>query len=174
MSDAELDTPRATDTPTSQDVSTAQAPADRPMARSRREPRAPVVLDANIVLGWCFGRAIPAASRRLLVQVRREGAQAPELLRQEAGGVIKRRAGGRSLSAKRASWFMAFFDGLPILYDPVGAREGYAGAQKIADATKLTVKDAAYLELALRTGAPLATRDRPLRAAAARYGVEVL
>ncbi len=137
-------------------------------------PTAPVVLDANIVLGWCFGRAIPASSRKLLLRVRREGAQAPELLRQEAGGVIQRRAGGRKLSAKRAHWFAQFFNDLPITYDPVGAAEDYVAAHALAETMRLTVKDAAYLELALRTGAPLATRDRALAAAAKRMGVEVV
>lgn len=136
------------------------------------QPR--MVLDANIVLGWCFGRAIPASSRQLLLRVRRDGAHAPMLLRDEAGGVIKRRAGGRKLSSKRAVWFAKFFDGLPIEYDAVGVGENYATARTLAEATGLTYKDAAYLELALRTHAPLATRDRPLAAAARRLGVQIL
>lgn len=133
-----------------------------------------MVLDANIVLGWCFGRSIPANSRRLLLRVRREGAQAPMLLQDEAGGVIRRRAGGRKLSSKRAAWFARFFADLPIHYDPVGQAEDYAAAKVLAEQTKLTVKDAAYVELALRTAAPLATRDQPVRAAAQRLGVALL
>jgi predicted nucleic acid-binding protein len=39
---------------------------------------------------------------------------------------------------------------------------------------RLTSYDAAYLELAMRTGLPLATLDRDLRAAAAAEGVELL
>ncbi|HYF55734.1 MAG TPA: type II toxin-antitoxin system VapC family toxin [Salinarimonas sp.] len=38
----------------------------------------------------------------------------------------------------------------------------------------LTSYDAAYLALALNEGVPLATRDRPLAAAAAREGVIVM
>ena len=38
----------------------------------------------------------------------------------------------------------------------------------------LTAYDAAYLELALRRGLPLATRDKPLAAAAQQAGVELL
>ncbi|MCG8441189.1 MAG: type II toxin-antitoxin system VapC family toxin [Caulobacterales bacterium] len=112
--------------------------------------------------------------RALLLRVRREGALAPELLRFEAGRVIERRAGGRKLSARRAAWFRGFFAGLPIAYDPLGVETQYAAARTLAGESGLTVKDAAYLELALRAGAPLATRDRPLREAAKRKGVELL
>lgn len=41
----------------------------------------------------------------------------------------------------------------------------------VSDRHQLTVYDAAYLELALRTGARLATRDKALIAAAAKAGV---
>ncbi len=136
-------------------------------------PQAPV-LDANIVLGWCFGRTLPRDSRALLLTIRAGGAHAPELLRFEVGRVVARRARGRSLSAERARWFAAFFDGLPIRYDPLGVETQYAAARPLAQDLRLTVKDAAYLELALRLGAPLATRDRPLAAAARRRGVMVV
>ncbi len=117
---------------------------------------------------------IPASSRRLLLRVRREGAQAPDLLREEVVGVIARRSGGRRLSERRAQWFAAFFDGLAIAYDTEGAASDYAAARALAGETGLTVKDAAYVELALRTRAHLATRDRAMRDAARRIGVEVV
>jgi len=44
----------------------------------------------------------------------------------------------------------------------------------LAQAETLTVYDAAYLELALRLGADLATLDTELRRAAGRVGVRVL
>jgi len=43
-----------------------------------------------------------------------------------------------------------------------------------AEQHKLTAYDATYLELALRRGLPLATRDKPLAAAAQKAGVELL
>ena len=112
--------------------------------------------------------------RALLLRVRREGAQVPEMLRWEAGRVIERRAAGRRLSAQRAAWFRGFFAGLPIAYDPVGVKTQYAAARMLAGETGLTVKDASYLELALRTSAPLATRDRELRDATRRMGVRLI
>jgi predicted nucleic acid-binding protein len=43
-----------------------------------------------------------------------------------------------------------------------------------ARAFRLSSYDAAYLDLARRAGLPLATLDQPLRAAAARAGVEIV
>lgn len=133
-----------------------------------------VVLDANITLGWCFGRRLPADGRALLLRVRRHGALAPRLLQYETERVIMRRARGRSLSTARAQWFLTFFRDLPIAYDLNGEASGYAAARALARDTGLTVKDAAYLELARRADRPLATRDRPLVAAARALGVSVV
>jgi predicted nucleic acid-binding protein len=44
----------------------------------------------------------------------------------------------------------------------------------LARAHRLTSYDAAYLELALRLGLPLASRDQALQAAASREGVPLL
>ena len=44
----------------------------------------------------------------------------------------------------------------------------------LARAENLTTYDASYLELAMRRVLPLATKDRRLRQAAKRVGVEVL
>jgi predicted nucleic acid-binding protein len=44
----------------------------------------------------------------------------------------------------------------------------------MARAENLTTYDAAYLELAVRRGLPLLTKDNELRRAATRLGVEVL
>jgi predicted nucleic acid-binding protein len=44
----------------------------------------------------------------------------------------------------------------------------------LARAEHLTAYDAAYLELAMRLGVPLATKDQELGEAAERLGVEVL
>ncbi len=66
---------------------------------------------------------------------------------------------------------MRFWEGLDIAYDPVGVQTQYQAARALTQTYDLTVKDAAYLELALRAGAPLATRDRALINAAHRAGV---
>jgi len=66
---------------------------------------------------------------------------------------------------------VALFTQLPVLLDPeTNAR---AGGETLALARqhKLSVYDAAYLELALRRGASLASLDGPLRTVAKQLGV---
>lgn len=63
---------------------------------------------------------------------------------------------------------------MPIRLDPDTDRQAWTVTVRLASRHKLTVYDAAYLELALRRGLPLATLDTDLRAAAAAEGVVLL
>lgn len=58
--------------------------------------------------------------------------------------------------------------------DPETGARAWAATSGLAVVWRLTVYDAAYLELALRAGLPLATLDRALAAAAIGTGVTVL
>jgi predicted nucleic acid-binding protein len=55
---------------------------------------------------------------------------------------------------------------LPIRIDPARTPDQWPPALALAQCHRLTVYDAAYLELAQRTGLPLATLDADLRKAA--------
>jgi predicted nucleic acid-binding protein len=63
---------------------------------------------------------------------------------------------------------------LPILVDPETDRQAWGATAKLAARHKLTLYDAAYLELARRRSLPLATVDRELRAAATAEDVVLL
>ena len=62
---------------------------------------------------------------------------------------------------------------LPITVDQDTNRNLWSGTWKLAERHHLTVYDAAYLELALRLGATLATKDKALRNAAWAEDVEL-
>ena len=57
---------------------------------------------------------------------------------------------------------------------PWTRRTSVTACARLAERHRLTLYDAAYLELALRRGLPLATLDRELRAAARGEKVKVL
>ena len=63
---------------------------------------------------------------------------------------------------------------LPISLDPETDRQAWGATVRLAEQHKLTVYDAAYLELAQRRGVPLATLDKELRRAAGAEGVMLL
>ena len=69
---------------------------------------------------------------------------------------------------------MADLRSLPVDIDPETTSLAWSDTLDLAERHALTVYDACYLELALRTGLQLATRDRQLRNAAEQAGVRVL
>jgi predicted nucleic acid-binding protein len=63
---------------------------------------------------------------------------------------------------------------LPIQTDPDTEKHAWRSTLRLADLHRLSVYDAAYLELAMRRGLPLASLDRELRVAAAAENVVLL
>jgi predicted nucleic acid-binding protein len=63
---------------------------------------------------------------------------------------------------------------LAVALDPEGSERAFRELLDLARSERLTVYDAAYLELALRLGLPLASKDSKLRQAAAGLGLTVL
>jgi predicted nucleic acid-binding protein len=69
---------------------------------------------------------------------------------------------------------LARLSALPIEIDEQTQARAWEDTLHLADRFTLTFYDACYLELAQRTGLPLASLDRELRAAAAALGLELL
>jgi predicted nucleic acid-binding protein len=63
---------------------------------------------------------------------------------------------------------------LPITLDPDTADRAWQATTQLAERSRLSVHDAASLELAQRRRLPLASLDRDLREAASAAGVDVL
>ncbi len=64
--------------------------------------------------------------------------------------------------------------GLPMEPDGTAWQEAWSATLLLAQQHKLTLYDAAYLEIALRHGIPLATQDAELRKAATAHGIALL
>ncbi len=75
----------------------------------------------------------------------------------------------RALEAK-VTHFLTLLSSLPITVDGETACRAWSDTLGLARAHTLSVYDAAYLELALRQGLPLATLDEPLRDALRAVG----
>jgi predicted nucleic acid-binding protein len=133
-----------------------------------------LVIDNSVVLAWCFDDERTPALMAVLDKVEAAGAVAPQLWPLEASNallVAERR--GRIGADDRTS-LLRFLADLPIAIDSETAARAWVSTAALAQRHDLTAYDAAYLELALRLGLPLATRDRALIAAATRLGLEVL
>lgn len=130
-----------------------------------------LVLDASVTLAWCFEDEGDAYAVRVLEALRSSEAVVASLWPLEvANGLLVAERRGR-LDAAGAARFMELVLGLPIAMDPGTRSRALLGAHGVGRARTLSAYDAAYLELALRRGIPLATLDRPLREAALDAGV---
>lgn len=130
-----------------------------------------VVLDCSVVAAWCFEDEADAATDALLDQVAVEGAVVPPLWTYELANVLAGAERRGRIDAGRVSTILDLLAALPIAVDPRPAAELPRPLIDLARAADLTAYDAAYLEIALRTGLPLATRDAALARAAVAAGV---
>jgi predicted nucleic acid-binding protein len=130
----------------------------------------PFVVDASIVLDWALdeGHGTATAVRERL---RTDDALAPALWWFELrnGLIVNERR--QRLSETGSAQFLAWLARFPIEIDQM---PNETIVMTFARRRRLTVYDAAYLELALRRRLPLATLDTALAEAARREGVAVL
>ncbi|MGO9420032.1 type II toxin-antitoxin system VapC family toxin [Roseiarcus sp.] len=126
------------------------------------------VIDASIAAAFAFGENDDPRVMSAIERLGETVALAPTVFFYELRNVLivgERR--GRSTPQKSAD-FLRNLAALPlkIVAPPDGSE-----LMALARARKLTVYDAAYLDLAIREGLPLATLDRQLERAALAEGV---
>ena len=132
------------------------------------------VLDNSVALAWCFEDEQTPPIMALLDRVVETGAMAPLLWPLEAlNGLLVAERRRRLDAAKRAE-LARLLRALPITLDDETADKSWGDTLRLADAFRLSVYDATYLELAQRRRLPLASKHRALRTAAAALGVVVL
>ena len=132
-----------------------------------------LVLDASVALTWCFKNEATAAADRVLERLAAQAASVPAIWHLEIANVLalsERR--GRITSAGSAE-FIELLETLEIVVDEETPSRALARVLDLAREERLTAYDAAYLELAMRLGIPLASKDGDLCDAAERLGVSV-
>ncbi|MCX7116028.1 MAG: type II toxin-antitoxin system VapC family toxin [Gammaproteobacteria bacterium] len=132
------------------------------------------VLDASVTLAWCFQDEETQSTRLLLDRLHTEKAFVPSLWTLEIGNILLSACRKKRLSHASAMEFLNLVQALDIQIDEATAHHGFHDIFSLAHSEQLTTYDAAYLELAMRLGLPLATRDVQLANAAGRVGVIVL
>ena len=131
------------------------------------------VLDASVALAWCFEDEGGQYPVRVLHALRTTEAVVPHHWTLEVpNGLLTAERRGR-IGASEVARAVRVILGLPIAVDPLERSRGLTVTHRLAHTRGLTTYDAAYLELAIRWGWPLATLDDDLRAAATAEGVTV-
>lgn len=133
------------------------------------------VLDASVVLAWCFeDEKNPAAERVLDRMAAGAEALAPAIWPFEVANALRSAERQKRLAPAETTRLLDRLLGLAITLEPSGTPAVFDRVLSRAREYNLTVYDAAYLELAVRTGLPLATLDRDLTKAARAMGVTLV
>ncbi len=129
------------------------------------------VLDASVALSWCFEDEGGDYALRVLDSLRTEEAVVPTLWTLEvSNGLLVAERKGRIDSAT-VTKFTRLLVSLPFAMDPAERGRAFGETRRLARTHGLTSYDAAYVELGVRLGVPLATLDAALAAAAEAEGV---
>jgi len=129
------------------------------------------VLDGSVTLAWFFEDETSDYAESVQNSLEKATAVVPSLWRLEiANALVVGERRKRSTEAKNAL-FLSLLSTLPISPDGETWLRAWQESMTLARSHALSVYDAAYLELALRRGLPLATLDGPLQAAAKAVGV---
>ena len=132
------------------------------------------VLDASIALAWCFADEATPATDALLDRLADEEAAAPGLWRLEVANALTMAERRGRLSVAGLTRSVSLLQRLAVAIDPEGPDQAFRELLDLARSGRLTVYDAAYLELALRLGVPLASKDAKLRKAAGGLGLALI
>lgn len=128
-----------------------------------------LVVDASMVVAWFVVGQATAHTRKVLVRAGREPLYAPPLLQIEFAGALVKLAHRRKITPAAIGDILTEFEALDLVMDrtPPTARTIASMCRRYA----LSAYDAAYFELAMRLGLPLAAKDAPLVEAARKAGV---
>jgi predicted nucleic acid-binding protein len=132
------------------------------------------VIDASMAIAWVFPEQQTPTSREVLRRVAAEGAFASAIWRLEVANVLRGAIRRKQCGEKFAVDSIALLTRLKIATDEETDAHAWGRTRDLSNEFDLTVYDAAYLELALRRQATLATLDRKLADAGRRAGVGVL
>ena len=129
------------------------------------------VLDGSVTMAWYFKDEMNDYANAVRDGMARSHALVPSLWPLEvANTVVMGERRKRSTPAQAATW-LSLLGVLPIAVDGETTARAWGETLNLARGQNLSAYDAAYLELAMRRGVPIATLDDKLKAAAKALGV---
>ena len=129
------------------------------------------VLDCSVCHAGCFEDEVTPYSDRVLDSLATSMVTVPAVWALEVANVLTLSERRGRITVSKSAKFLAFLTDLPSQIDERSMRSVFPEILRLARSWRLTAYDAAYLEVALHEGIPIATRDTALRKAAARAGL---
>ena len=132
-----------------------------------------IVIDASVALAWCFPDEASEYADGVLVALDGRTAMVPAIWPVEVANALlvgERRKRIRQPEVRR---FVELLKSLNILEDGQPFADTVSNILPLAREHDLSAYDAAYLDVAVRHGAPLATLDKALQKAGRAAGVKI-
>ena len=134
------------------------------------------VLDNSVAMRWLLTSNRTADQKyaiAILESLQNATALVPTLWHLEAANVLLGAKNKGQLSVADVERFVSQLQVLPIQTDSLTSQQAFGSTFSLAQAYQLSTYDAAYLELSLREGIPLATLDKDLLKAARKAKVDI-
>ena len=129
------------------------------------------VIDASIVLNWCFPDEDNALTQHVADKFKAgDTALAPSFWPHEVLNALLAGEKRKRISSGLIQNFLQDLQMLPVELDYSHSRNVFENIEPLAHRHELTAYDAAYLELALRNNLPLASLDEDLVRACKKSG----
>jgi predicted nucleic acid-binding protein len=134
-----------------------------------------LILDNSVTMRWLFNDGSPSDqtyAKYVLTSIANSIVIVPGVWCLEVANVIAKAESKYGLTEARSSEFIQALQQMNIQVDPETARYALSDTLQIARRYNLSSYDAAYLELALRKGLPVATLDEGLQKALKKAGAK--
>jgi predicted nucleic acid-binding protein len=130
------------------------------------------VVDASVALAWCFPDEGNRYADDVLIALGTHQAVEPAIWGIEIANAILVGERRNRIEEPEVRRFTDLLGGLDLVEDVQHLPEALGDVLPLARKYAIAVYDAAYLEVAIRHNAPLATLDRALERAARTVGVQ--
>ena len=127
-----------------------------------------------MTVAWCFDDVAGKGTDAALGLLARSSARVPGIWTLEVANVLLGAESRGRITVADGTRFLALWVALPITVDEGASGRALRETLALARQHGLSSYDAAYLELALRDGVPLATRDEDLARATHSVSLTVL
>jgi len=132
------------------------------------------VVDCSVVMSWCFEDEADEYSDAVLELLAGAEALVPAIWPLEVANVLLVAERRQRLTEADSAQFLKLLGELPISIDHESSDRALSDIFFLGRQQGLSSYDAAYLELAMREGAELATRDEKLKKASKKCGVQLV
>lgn len=132
------------------------------------------VVDNSVVMAWCFEDETNKYTDAVLEYLENSEGVVPAIWPLEVGNVLLVAERKGRLGKADVVRFLELISSLPISVEQESPERMLTNIIDLARELHLSTYDASYLDLAMRTGLPIATQDKVLMKAARKCGVAPL